>query len=242
MKVVALTDLGLVRENNQDCFDVKILSDNTAIAVICDGMGGNKGGEIASNIAVKTIFEELVSNYKENYSLKETEYLLVKAAGLANEKIFNYSLKNPKYFGMGTTLIIVLIQGNLLHIVNVGDSRAYLIINNSINQITKDHSVVQQLLESGEITLSQARRHPNKNIITRALGISSSVDVDYFQTTINSREKIFLCTDGFSNYVDDDKILELVNNISFENLATECVTFAKNAGGEDNITVVVLEK
>lgn len=242
MKVVALTDLGLVRENNQDCFDVKILSDNTAIAVICDGMGGNKGGEIASNIAVKTIFEELVSNYKENYSLKETEYLLVKAAGLANEKIFNYSLKNPKYFGMGTTLIIVLIQGNLLHIVNVGDSRAYLIINNSINQITKDHSVVQQLLESGEITLSQARRHPNKNIITRALGISSSVDVDYFQTTINSGEKIFLCTDGFSNYVDDDKILELVNNISFENLATECVTFAKNAGGEDNITVVVLEK
>ena len=226
MNIVSLTDIGLVRSSNQDNFKTSSISDNVAWAIVCDGMGGTNGGNIASKIAVDVISESIKSNYYENIDSDKIKDILVSAAYEANR----------------ATVVAAIIQGDIIHLVNVGDSRAYLITKTEVTQITKDHSIVQDMVDHGEITSKEAKNHPHKNIITRALGVDEFVDVDYYEVSFEKGNTLLMCTDGFSNYMENDKIFTLAKYTNFKFLAREAVTLAKGAGGNDNITVVAVSR
>ena len=242
MNIVSLTDIGLVRSSNQDNFKTSSISDNVAWAIVCDGMGGTNGGNIASKIAVDVISESIKSNYYENIDSDKIKDILVSAAYEANRAIYDKALNNKNLIGMGTTVVAAIIQGDIIHLVNVGDSRAYLITKTEVTQITKDHSIVQDMVDHGEITSKEAKNHPHKNIITRALGVDEFVDVDYYEVSFEKGNTLFMCTDGFSNYMENDKIFTLAKYTNFKFLAREAVTLAKGAGGNDNITVVAVSR
>ena len=242
MNIVSLTDIGLVRSSNQDNFKTSLISDNVAWAIVCDGMGGTNGGNIASKIAVDVISESIKSNYYENIDSDKIKDILVSAAYEANRAIYDKALNNKNLIGMGTTVVAAIIQGDIIHLVNVGDSRAYLITKTEVTQITKDHSIVQDMVDHGEITSKEAKNHPHKNIITRALGVDEFVDVDYYEVSFEKGNTLLMCTDGFSNYMENDKIFTLAKYTNFKFLAREAVTLAKGAGGNDNITVVAVSR
>ncbi len=242
MNIVSLTDIGLVRSSNQDNFKTSSISDNVAWAIVCDGMGGTNGGNIASKIAVDVISESIKSNYYENIDSDKIKDILVSAAYEANRAIYDKALNNKNLIGMGTTVVAAIIQGDIIHLVNVGDSRAYLITKTEVTQITKDHSIVQDMVDHGEITSKEAKNHPHKNIITRALGVDEFVDVDYYEVSFEKGNTLLMCTDGFSNYMENDKIFTLAKYTNFKFLAREAVTLAKGAGGNDNITVVAVSR
>ena len=242
MNIVSLTDIGLVRSSNQDNFKTSSISDNVAWAIVCDGMGGTNGGNIASKIAVDVISESIKSNYYENIDSDKIKDILVSAAYEANRAIYDKALNNKNLIGMGTTVVAAIIQGDSIHLVNVGDSRAYLITKTEVTQITKDHSIVQDMVDHGEITSKEAKNHPHKNIITRALGVDEFVDVDCYEVSFEKGNTLLMCTDGFSNYMENDKIFTLAKYTNFKFLAREAVTLAKGAGGNDNITVVAISR
>ena len=241
MNIVSLTDIGLVRSSNQDNFKTSSISDSVAWAIVCDGMGGTNGGNIASKIAVDVISESIESNFN-NIDSDKIKDILVSAAYEANSVIYDKALSDENLTGMGTTLVAAIIQNNIIHLVNVGDSRAYLITKTEVTQITKDHSIVQDMVDHGEITLKEARNHPHKNIITRALGVDKFVDVDYYEVSFEKGNTLLMCTDGFSNYMENDKIFTLAKYTDFKFLAREAIALAKGAGGNDNITVVAISR
>lgn len=240
LNIVSLTDVGLVRDSNQDYFYVDFLSDEMAVAIVCDGMGGVSGGNIASKLAVEVIKEYVLINYRRHLKENSIGQMLKEAAVKANKEIYDYAMTDDNLHGMGTTLILAFIYEGKAHIISVGDSRVYLTQGNEIKQVTKDHSIVQDMLDRGEITKSEAKVHPRKNIITRALGVEIPVLLDYFEIEFNLTDVLFICTDGFSNYVDKEKILKIIKGTKFELLAKVAVELAKNAGGNDNITVVAI--
>jgi protein phosphatase len=160
----------------------------------------------------------------------------------ANEELNKMSNEDINLRGMGTTLVLAVILGSDLRIVNVGDSRAYLINQNGVVQVTKDHSIVQEMVDNGEITKEQAIRHPRKNIITRALGVSKEIDADYFNFEIKQGDFVLLCTDGFSNSVTEEDIMELFLKTEFDDIAKRAVNLANETGGSDNITVAAIKR
>lgn len=198
MQFAGQTDIGLVRKTNQDAYNAGSLSENAVWAVVCDGMGGANGGNIASETAIDAITKDVLEGYREGMDSQEIKELLASALEDANEKVYEKAKQDPALEGMGTTAVLTLIQNNVIHLVNVGDSRAYLLTRENVTQITRDHSIVQEMLESGEITEEQARNHPRKNIITRALGVDDTVVVDYFEIPFEEHAKLLLCSDGFS--------------------------------------------
>lgn len=240
IKVSILTDKGLVRDSNQDSCCLHKFSELSALVIICDGMGGAAGGNIASQSAVDTIYQKMRENFDNNMDSLGLKAILMDAVFAANKAIRDKAALDPTLRGMGTTVTAILIRNNVAHIVNVGDSRAYLVSDTGIYQITKDHSMVQEMLDRGQITETQAKMHPKKNIITRALGVSENIDVDYFELQVEKGNKIFACTDGFSNYIPEDKMLQVINNTEFNKIADTLVNLANEAGGEDNITVAVM--
>lgn len=242
LNIVSLTDIGLIRSSNQDSFKTYFMSSDIVWAVVCDGMGGANGGSIASELAVNIISESIKLNYNENMTDEETKNILISAAYQANNIIYEKALTDASLMGMGTTVVAAIVKPNKIHLINAGDSRAYLITNTEVTQITKDHSIVQDMLDHGEITSNEAKNHPRKNIITRALGADKFIDVDYFEVTFDEDNTLLMCTDGFSNYMENDKIFTLAKNTNFEFLAREAVALAKGAGGSDNITVVAISR
>lgn len=243
MQVFGKSDIGLKRTSNQDCFDYFNTSENLIWAVVCDGMGGVNGGDVASNLAVKSVRETLVQNYTEDLSQDDIENLLKKAIQKANFDIFTMAQNDNNLSGMGTTIVLVAVFYDKIHVAHVGDSRAYLISQNNIKQLTTDHSVVQEMINEGEITHEEAKCHPNKNIITRALGISKNVDIDYSAETKKSGDSIIICSDGLTNYFDQNEILQFVKNKkSNQKLVEEFISKANERGGNDNITVVILSE
>lgn len=242
MQVFGKSDIGLQRTSNQDCFDYDIINENMLWAVVCDGMGGVNGGDIASNLAVKTIKEILINEYVEGLSNDNIEDLLKKAIQKANFEIFNMAQNDSTLSGMGTTIVLVAVFHDKIHVAHVGDSRAYLISQNNIKQLTIDHSVVQEMINEGEITCEEAKSHPNKNIITRALGISNEVNIDYSLENKLSDDLIIICTDGLTNYFDQNEILEYTKSRKMGQLIDEFIFTANKRGGSDNITVVILSK
>ena len=232
-------DKGIIRNSNQDAFIAGQLSENIAFAVVCDGMGGANAGNIASEIAVKTVSEYLYNSFRENLTIDEIARLVSSAISSANLQIYERATKNEVLSGMGTTIVVALILGNEAVISHVGDSRIYL-VNDKINQLTKDHSIVQSLIESGKISEADAKIHPRKNVITRALGVESSVLIDNDFITLEPNDTLLLCTDGLTNFVDAQTILDTFKNYEISLVCDKLVELANLGGGGDNITVVTM--
>ncbi len=238
MRIFGKTDIGLVRESNQDAFLFGSFDDGNCWAVVCDGMGGVSGGQVASAICVEKVSEALKRGYRNEMTISSAKNLLTTAINAANSAVFKQSQENFELKGMGTTVVAVLVLGNIAVIAHVGDSRAYL-LNDEIKPITKDHSFVQLLIDTGKITEEEAKVHPDRNVITRAVGIEHVVDVEIDIIDINNNDKLLICTDGLNGYVPDADILKTVNDYG-DSSTEKLVETANNAGGRDNVTVVML--
>ena len=242
MKIVAKTDRGHVRETNQDAYAVGEFSDEVVWAVVCDGMGGAAGGNIASALAVKVISDKINASYREKMRDVSIRNMLDSALTAANIEVYDMADAKPELHGMGTTVVCAIVRDNQAFIAHAGDSRAYILSDGGIRQITTDHSMVQDLLSSGKITSEQAENHPNKNIITRAVGVDKSIEIDFDQIDLDDTDILLLCTDGLSNYVSNDEIVELTGDGKHYAFADRLVQKANSNGGGDNITVVVISK
>lgn len=207
MRIVAKTDKGHVRDSNQDAYAVGEFSDEVVWAVVCDGMGGAAGGNIASALAVKVISDKINVSYREQMRDSSIKNMLDSALNAANVEVFDMSESKHELKGMGTTVVCAIVKDGQAYIAHAGDSRAYILKNGKIFQITTDHSIVQDLLDKGKITSEQALNHPNKNIITRAVGVDKNIEIDFDQIDLDDDTTLLLCTDGLSNYVSDREIL-----------------------------------
>ena len=240
LKIVARTDVGLVRENNQDSYYACELEGGAVLAVVCDGMGGAAEGALASSEAVRVIKEYIADRYNQSMSDISLKGLLISSVEKANKFIYDLSLTNEKYDGMGTTVVAAIVSSSFVYIVHAGDSRAYKVSEGKLEQLTKDHSVVQNMLEKGEITAEEAADHPRKHIITRALGVDGEVKVDFCQENFEGSDMLLLCSDGLTNYVNTDCILKTIGETEFFEFADKLVNHANQNGGADNITVVAV--
>lgn len=242
MLIAGKTDKGLKRQNNQDSFAVGRFDDISGWAVVCDGMGGANAGNMASSEAVKIVSDTIVNNFRLNMSQNSIKHLIDSAISVANVSVFDLSRSNTDLNGMGTTIVVAIVVDDLLYIVHAGDSRAYLIDDDNITQLTRDHSIVQSMIEDGKITKSEARYHPSRNVITRALGVDENLETDFTVQTFNKNSALLLCTDGLTNFVDNDTILNIINNNENVDFAIDLlVDEANKNGGGDNITVVVIK-
>jgi protein phosphatase len=240
VEIKSFTDTGRVREMNQDAFKTGTFREGGCFAVVCDGMGGVSGGQVASDICVNEVSAHIEKGYRKGMSMKSVKNLLVSAITASNIKVFEAANKNKDYLGMGTTVVAVVILNGFAAVAHIGDSRAYL-ISNDIKQITKDHSVVQYLIDMGRITPEQAKTHPDRNVITRAVGVTAEIDVDVDIVPINSGETILICTDGLYEYISDSEMFEIIKNSNEAEPAKLLLDMANEAGGKDNITVVTVE-
>lgn len=240
MKVDSMTDVGVVRQQNED--DVRTgLFEDGAWAVVCDGMGGANAGEVASQNGVQVISDGICKNYTAEASSNTIKYLLHGAVCDANTVIFNLSEAYEHLSGMGTTAVAAIVTKGMVSVCHVGDSRAYLLREDSIEQITRDHSIVQQLVDAGTLTPEEARVHPRRNIITRCLGVRPHVECDYSEHHIEPGDVVLLCSDGLTSYLSNEEILEYSQRLDPSALIRELVEEAKRRGGGDNITVAVIE-
>ncbi|MCH5198072.1 MAG: Stp1/IreP family PP2C-type Ser/Thr phosphatase [Oscillospiraceae bacterium] len=237
MKYSFKTDKGLKRLHNEDCCAVFMPDEKSCFAVVCDGMGGASAGDKASSMAVETIVERIKNGWRSDMSEDSMINLLLTTITAANIFVYDFSLSDEKYNGMGTTVVACLLTGNRAIIAHAGDSRAYF-FDKDIIQITKDHSVVQDLLDKGQITTEQANYHPQKNYITRALGVDENIDIDFNSVDLTENSKILLCSDGLTNYLTDEEIFAIIK--SEDDPAESLVREANFNGGGDNITAVVI--
>jgi protein phosphatase len=240
MKIVAKTDKGIVRVSNQDAYAVGELAGEVAWAVVCDGMGGAAGGNIASALAVKVINDKINTSYNEKMRESSIKNMLDSAITAANIEVFDMADSHPELAGMGTTVVCAIVRDNMAYIAHVGDSRAYIADKNELRQITTDHSLVQDLVNKGEITAEEAEKHPNKNVITRAVGVDKKIDIDFAETEINEDEVLLLCTDGLTNYVSTNEMFDDISDGQYYAFADRLVKRAISNGGGDNITVVAM--
>lgn len=238
MKLYGNTDIGRSRSINQDCYENTVLSEKAVLSVVCDGMGGANAGNIASKTAVEKITQYIKNSYFDDMDASSVEKLLRGAVSTANIEIFDMSQENDEYSGMGTTAVVALVRDCTAYIVHVGDSRAYL-IDEGITQITRDHSIVQNLVDKGEITSEEARIHPNKNVITRAVGAMNDVQCDYNEVDI-SEKTLLICTDGLCGMLTDDQILDIVKQNDITQAADKLIYLANSLVSTDNITVTLV--
>lgn len=237
-----LTDQGCVRKQNQDAYKIEQLDRCSVLAVVCDGMGGAKSGNIASTLAVEVFQQEVKQSWKPNLSQDKIDQILRGAVKLANFTVFDQAQQFEEFDGMGTTLVAVLIHGKKATVVNVGDSRAYGIDDSGIRQITKDHSLVQMMVERGDLKPEQAKTYPGKNFITRAIGTEAIVMCDIFHLDVAKGDFFLLCSDGLSNMMDDQEILfEVIHGVNKAHCCKRLLNIAKNRGAPDNVTSVLLQ-
>lgn len=238
MKAYAKTDVGSKRSMNQDffyCSEIAIGSFRN-LFIVADGMGGHKAGDYASKLCVESMVESI-----EKSSHKTPVTIFEEAVNIANEKIYNEANEHLEFDGMGTTMVACTIWDQTMYIANIGDSRLYL-LRESLSQITNDHSLVEELVKQGNITESEARVHPQKNIITRALGTDMQVNADYFEITVEKGDIVLLCSDGLSNMLDDEDMAYIIKHSdTLEEAGTALVEQANRNGGDDNITVVLAQ-
>lgn len=240
MEVFSKSDIGLIRTTNQDDCRFGVISPSCVWAVVCDGMGGANGGNIASATAVEYISTEIEKMYSDNFTKAELSTLMTEIVSQANSKIYEMSLSDAELAGMGTTCEFVLVKDTMVHVVHVGDSRTYAIRGGKIKQLTEDHSVVQEMVRRGEITYEQAENHPNKNFITRALGIKPEIHLDYIEANFIYGDVLLICSDGLSNFVTTGDMVKICHENRGEGLVDTLVNKAKDGGGRDNITVTVI--
>ena len=244
MRVCGVTDIGRRRQENEDSYAVRELEGGGALLVVCDGMGGAQAGSVASSVAVEeftaAVEEALSGGVPGDPALRER--VLTDACRRANDRVYGLSREKPEYEGMGTTLVAALALPGAAHLVHVGDSRAYVLENNTIRQATVDHSLVQLLVDRGEITPDQARVHPQKNLITRALGVDSRVECDVDRLEPGEGSRLLLCSDGLSNVLEDETILALSGREGEpEGFCRALVELTLERGAPDNVTVVLAQ-
>ena len=239
MKIYSKTDVGKVRTVNQDSYFAGGIGGNAVFAVVCDGMGGANAGNVASENAVKSISEFVIRSYRDGMTDEEIEKTVKNAVVSANIELYDMSVSDKALNGMGTTAVLAFVRGKAAVIAHVGDSRIYL-VNDNIKQLTRDHSVVQSLIESGKITPEDAKVHPRKNVITRAVGAEENVAVDSAVLEISENDRLLLCTDGLTNYLDDGEILNTVKQTAPADVPDSLIFKANANGGGDNITVVMI--
>ncbi len=236
------TDKGKVRDRNEDN-NIVIDCDSYKVFAVADGMGGMDFGDLASSIAMECIKKELSDCKKQSFNKSEMKKQFVRIFNLINSEIIKECFEKKSVTGMGTTLSVCIIVDDMLYISHMGDSRIYIIREDKVIQITKDHSYVEELIDSGRITREQAKSHPNRNIITRALGLDREIDVDTDTFELFKGDRVVLCTDGLTNAVEDHEIVELVIEAAGpEEAVKKLIDKANERGGRDNITVQLLLK
>ena len=241
MQSWGLTDQGCVRKQNQDAYQIVQLDKNSMLCVVCDGMGGAKSGNIASSLAVDVFIQEVKRSWTPSMDQEKLNQMLRGAVKLANFTVFDQAQQFEEFDGMGTTLVAVLIRSRHATVVNVGDSRAYKIDKNGIRQVSRDHSLVQLMVDRGELTPEMARTYPGKNFITRAIGTEPMVECDLFHQEVAKGDFLLLCSDGLSNVMDEQEILfEVVHGVNKQHCCQRLLDIAKSRGAPDNVTSVLV--
>ncbi len=233
------SDIGLKRDENQDSVRCEYFGHNI-LAVVCDGMGGERAGKEASSIAVEEFFQRFSAGYSQSLTDDEIRTLLISSVSAANSVIYTRARFNLKNFGMGTTCVAAFVNEKSALIANVGDSRAYLITNEGLKQITEDHNYAMDLYNHGKITREEMETHPQRHMLVRAVGVEKTVSTDTFSFDYEDKISLLLCSDGLSGYCSDDEIYDVVVNSTFDNVADELINLALTKGGRDNITVAVI--
>ena len=239
MKLAALTDIGSCRQENQDNYCGQQLPDGSGWGIVCDGMGGANGGRVAAKIATDTMLQYFA---RQLHTLRhgEEKQFIMHGFDITNRAVYDKATSDPDMLGMGTTGVCVYLCGPMAHIVHAGDSRAYLWRGGVIRQLTRDHSMVQQLVDSGQITREQAATHPQKNLITRALGVSANIVPEYNRCEVQPGDVLLLCTDGLTNMVPDEEIALILQETACFDAPRILIERAIQGGGQDNITVVLM--
>ena len=238
MKTFAKTDVGVKRAVNQDyVFTAEVpIGRLPNLFLVADGMGGHNAGDFASRFVVEDIKEELLHS-EEHFP----EAILKSAIEKANLKLMDEARKDARLEGMGTTLVAATIIEHTLYFANIGDSRLYL-INDEIRQLSKDHSLVQEMVRLGGINADEAKHHPDKNIITRAIGVTESLEIDFFEYHLRPNDTILMCTDGLSNMVEDEELFSIVKSSrDVVEIVERLIEKANSNGGNDNIGVVIVQ-
>jgi serine/threonine protein phosphatase PrpC len=234
------TDIGKVRKENQDRVRIGMIDDNTALAVVCDGMGGALSGGVASEVAITSIYDRIAENYRADAGANSIRNLMLTAVHGANTLVYEKSREDIDKNGMGTTCVAALVAGRKCYIVSVGDSRAYLMTESKIEQITTDHTYVQMLYEQGMIKKEEIKTHHMKNVITKAVGVEADVEVDYFELEPEGNFTLLLCSDGMSNYCTDEIIYDFVFGKNLDDAVADLINYSNEKGGKDNITVALI--
>ncbi len=245
MNSFGITDRGKVRRDNQDSFQIERIDEKSClVAVLCDGMGGEKAGNIASSLAAKAF----VTHVRERILTSAVRRpdigtIMIQAVSAANNMVFGYSCFDAEYTGMGTTLVAAVIFDGRVFIANVGDSRAYKLTRTKITQISHDHSLVQEMVDKGQLSQEEARKHPRRNVITRALGVDETVPCDIFTPKINKGDKLLLCSDGLTNMLTDEELLSTAKTGGdLISIGRQMLDQALDRGAPDNVTVVLISK
>ena len=240
MQVWGLTDPGCVRAQNQDALRIEQLDRRCCLCVVCDGMGGAKSGNVASSLAIDVFVQEVRRARKSGMSTQQVGQMLRSAVKLANFTVYDQAQQFEEFNGMGTTLVAAYVEDRRAVIVNVGDSRAYLMNAEGVQCITTDHSLVQLMVQRGELTQEQAKRFPGKNFITRAIGTEAIVECDLFDAELEKGDFLLLCSDGLSNLLDDQELLfEVVHGVNKELCCRRLIDIAKTRGAPDNVTCIL---
>jgi protein phosphatase len=241
MKATYLSDQGKVRKHNEDATGIFYDTNNNLLAIVADGMGGHLAGDVASKMVLDYFQKAWVEN-TTNFTANEAEEWLNSNLETINSQILSHANSNNECSGMGTTVVIAIIIDDFVTIANIGDSRAYVIKDNLIEQITEDHSLVNELIKHGELSPEDAEHHPRKNVLLRALGTENIVTADFTSFSIDEKNMFLLCSDGLSNKVIKEEILNvLIDKCDIDTKAQELINKANDNGGEDNISLVIID-
>jgi len=240
IKVSAISDIGKVRKGNEDSFGV---FQDTSLFIVADGMGGHKAGDIASKLAVETIYQVLrESKHSDDLRFEQISHYLNDSIQKANSKIFEEGKKNPGQAGMGTTVVVTWIKNDNATIAYVGDSRAYLLRKNNLRQITSDHTLVNDYLTKGLLQLNEVDHHPLRHVLSRAVGPQEQVEADILCVPLQPGDILLLCTDGLSNMLSKDKMEDiLISPESIETKTQRLINQALDSGGSDNVTAMLIQ-
>ena len=241
MQINGNTDVGRIRIANEDAYRFGSFNDGTCWAVVCDGMGGVHGGKLASSTAIDMVSQKIRKCYNPSMPITSFENLLLSSITTANCIVYDRGVGDSELEGMGTTIVAAIVKNGEACIAHVGDSRAYKISGGAIELITKDHSLVQEMLDMGQITQDELKNHPRKNIITRAMGVEEKIEIEFNTVEFGEDDVLLLCSDGLSGLVDKDELLEIYNNTDFSTLSDKYIEAANDNGGVDNITAVVMK-
>ncbi len=240
MQLWGLTDPGNIRSQNQDAYRIVEFGHDRALMIVCDGMGGAKSGNVASSMAVEAFVAEVRRSQKLAFSVERIKQILRGALELANKAVYEHAKLGDEYSGMGTTLVAAFLLKNTAVLINVGDSRAYHFSAQGVRQVTSDHSIVELMVQRGELTPEQAKTYPGKNLITRAVGTEPEVEGDVYVQELHKDDCLLLCSDGLSNEMADQEMLfEVAHGMKKSTCCDRLLSIAKNRGAPDNVTVVL---